>query len=59
MVQIRVSKIVAEERHLEVLSTLRQLVGNELLSELWNGFERLSFDIHYGLGLTRKAHVVT
>jgi hypothetical protein len=51
MVQIRVSKIVVEETHLEILSALRQLVGSKLLSQLWNGFERLSFGIHYGVGL--------
>jgi hypothetical protein len=51
IVQIRVSKIVVEETHLEILSALRQLVGSKLLSQLWNGFERLSFGIHYGVGL--------
>ena len=63
-VQILVSthnqtKSVVEETHLEILSALRQLVGSKLLSQLWNGFERLSFGIHYGVGLMRKAHIVT
>ena len=63
-VQIRVSthnqtKIIVEETHLEILSALRQLVGSKLLSQLWNGFERLSFGIHYGVDLTRRVHVVT
>ena len=51
--------MVVEEAHLEVLSALWQLVGGKLLSQLWNGFERLSFNIHYGVDLIRKAHVVT
>jgi hypothetical protein len=49
---------MAVEEYLEVLSTLRQLVGSKLLSQLWNGFERVSFGIHYGVDLIRKAHVV-
>ena len=29
------------------------------MSQLWNGFEKLSFDIHYGMGLMCNARVVT
>jgi len=46
---------VVEETHLEVLSALWQLVGSKLLSQLWNGFEKLSFDIHYGMDLMCNA----
>ena len=53
------TNIVVEETHVEILSALRQLVGSKLLSQLWNGFERLSFGIHYGVDLIRKVHVVT
>jgi hypothetical protein len=57
-VQIRVSthnqtKILVEETHLEILSTLRQLVGSKFLSQLWNGFERVSLGLHYGVDLMR------
>jgi len=53
------TKTMAVEEYLEVLSALWQLVGSKLLSQLWNGLERLSFGIHYGVDLIRKAHVVT
>jgi hypothetical protein len=43
--------MVVEEAHLEVLSALWQLVGGKLLSQLWNGFERLSFDLHHSMDL--------
>ena len=53
------TKTMAVEEYLEVLSALWQLVGSKLLSQLWNGFERLSFGIHYGMDLMRDAQVVT
>jgi len=62
-VQIRATKynqtkIVVEETHLEILSALRQLVGRKLLSQLWNGFERLSFGLRYGVALMPNVRVV-
>jgi hypothetical protein len=47
-------EIAVEEMHLEVLSTLRQLVGSELLFQLWNGPKMLSFVLHYGVALMRN-----
>jgi hypothetical protein len=47
-----------QETGLEVLSALRQLVGSKLLSQLWNGFERLSFGLHYGVALMPNVRVV-
>ena len=48
-----------EEMHLEILSTLLQLVGSELLSQLWNGSEMVSIGLHYSVGLMRSQCVVT
>ena len=39
---------------LEVLSALRQLVGSELLSQLWHGLAMLSLSVSCGVDLKQR-----